>query len=1069
MPERPGPELRIDLLGGFRVAAGEAAVSEGAWRLRKARGLVKLLALTPEHRLHRDQAIEALWPEHDPSAASNNLRQALFVARRALDSCGEAGAARLAFAHDVLVLDGNGLVIDVEQFEAAAAEAERAPSLSRHRAALDLYRGELLPEDRFDEWATMRRASLREHHLRLLIDLAALHECDGDHGAAVAALQQALLDEPLHERTHRELMRIFALTGRRQRALAQFHLLRESLRREFADEPDGDTRRLYQDILTRKLGHESERDTEPTARQAQAPPRRSGNLPLQLTSFVGRDRELAEVVGLARRQRLLTLTGPGGCGKTRLALEAARALQREMADGVWLVELAGLGDGVLVAHALAAMLGVESRSTRPSTEAVAAHVGARQMLVVLDNCEHLIDACAALAEDLLMRCAHLRLLATSREPLHGAGEVVWRVPSLAPPEAEGLFAERALGASSRFALNDETAPAVAEVCRRLDGIPLAIELAAARVGVLAPAQIAERLRDSVAVLATGRRTALTRQQTLTATLDWSHELLDGQERTLFRRLGVFAGTSDLEAVESVCHGDLEVLGRLVDKSLVVTEERDGVARYRLFDIVRHYARERLAEAGERQRLETRHRSHYLRLAETLGADLDAPDARARLTREADELRFALRTALDAAPDVALRIGAALWRYWHDRGDRTEGARWLEAALTAMPEPSAIRAQALHGLSVLALRTSDHPRAMARASEAVTFYRGSSDRRALSEELHHLGTLAWVFSDYEGADRWCRESRRVAEEAREPAIAASVVHTLGVIATSRDDPETGRRLIAQGTEQLRVLPPDGEALLLPVAVGFGRVPRPGGRPPRLFLEQTFVTARLVRPAGAVGYALCDLAAATRDTGDVVGARGRLEESLTRFRHLRDELGAAQALAQLGNLLSAGGDHDLARELHEESLAIREAANDARAIGLSLLAGALAASRAGDPERAWGGVQAALALFERTDDGPGRGSAMLQLGYLAADAGRPRQARELDEEALALWRRFNPHTGWCAAVLLELAELDATLGEPERVPDRLEQALEIFAHNGDETGVAHCQKGLSDRANAALTAK
>lgn len=1059
--------MGIDLLGGFRVAAGGTPVDEAAWRLRKARGLVKLLALTPGHSLHREQVIEALWPDRQPTAASNNLRQALFVARRALDSCGDDGATRLELTHDVLALATERLRIDVEEFEAAAAEAERAPSVARHQAAIALYHGELLPEDRFDEWAAARRLALSERHITLLVDLARLLDDESDHAAAITALQQALVAEPLHERAHRELMRVYALTGRRQRALAQFHRLRESLRREFADEPDDETRRLYQDILTRRLEAEAASEPEPAGRRANPAPRRTGNLPLQLTSFIGRERELREVTGLALRHRMLTLTGPGGSGKTRLALEAAAALLRDVADGVWLVELAGLSDGALVPNAVGAVLGVESRSSRSSEDAVAAHVGERQMLVLLDNCEHVVGACARLVEALLSTCPNLRVLATSREPLHIASEVDWRVPSLSPSEATRMFADRATAVSSRFALSEENAAAVAEICRRVDGIPLAIELAAARVGVLAPAQIAERLRESLTVLAAGRRTALTRQHTLTATLDWSHDLLDADERRLLRRLGVFAGNCDVDAVEDVCKGDLDVLGRLVDKSLVVVEEHDGAARYRLLDTVRHYARQRLAQADEPARFEARHRAHYLSLAEALEPAIDQPDAGRRLAREGDELRWALRTALRAEPEVALRLAATLWRFWHDRGDRTEGARWLGAALKAAPDPTVLRARTLHGLSVLALRTSDHRRARATAGEAVDFYRAAGDRRALSEELHHLGTIEWVFADFAGAERWCEESRTMAEQAAENAVVASVLHTLGVIAASRRDTATGRELIADSLELLRELPDDGEPLLLPVALGYGRIPGDGAGAHRLFLEQTFVTARRVRPAGAVAYALCDLAATTRDTGETAVARTLLDESLTGFRRLGDDLGAAQALAQLGNLVSADGEHDLARELHEESLAAREAASDARGIGLSLLAIAVAAGHAAEPERAWASAARALALFDRTDDGPGRAAAVMQLGYLAADAGRLHEARELQERALALWSAFIKHTGWCPVILLELADLDVALGEPERVAGRVQQAAETFAHIGDRVGLAHCERALRGEANAALT--
>jgi predicted ATPase/DNA-binding SARP family transcriptional activator len=1060
-------ELRIDLLGGFCVAAGTQVVAEGAWRLRKARTLLKLLALSPEHSLHREQAIEALWPNVDVAAGSNNLRQALYVARRALDSCGEDGAQRLDLSHDVLTLTNGRLRIDVEAFESAVAAAAAAGSIEAYRNAAQLYTGELLPEDRFDEWAVAKRRALRERHLGLLVELARLSEDAGDHAAAAAALQQAVLEEPLHEHAHRELMRIYALTGRRQRALAQFHLLRESLRREVEDEPDETTRRLYRDILTRQPETDAAPEPAPAARRQTRARQHSDNLPLQLTSFVGRERELREVIGLARRHRLLTLTGPGGAGKTRLALEAARELIHDAPDGVWLVELAGLSDAALVPDAVAAALGVESRSARPSEQAIAAHVDTRAMVILLDNCEHLVGACAGLAEHLLTRCPNLRMLATSREPLHASGEVNWRVPSLSPREAATLFADRAAGVSSSFALSRENEAAVAEICTRVDGIPLAVELAAARVGVLAPAQIAERLRDSFAVLAAGRRTALTRQQTLAGTLDWSHELLDAEERRLFRRLGTFAGSVDLEAVEFVCEGSLDVLARLVDKSLVVVEDQEGASRYRLLETMRQYARERLAQAGEEARLQALHRERYLRVAETLEPDADDAETRARFSREVDELRWALRTALRADPDVALRMAAALWRFWHDRGDLNEGARWLEAALKAAPAPSVARARALHGLSVVAMRTSNHRRATATATEAVDFYRSSGDKRTLSEELHHLGTLAWVFVDFDGAERSCAESQRLAAATGEASILASVLHTLGVIETSRGRSTAGRELIGHSVRLLRELPPDAPALLLPVAVGYGRTRSPRGIPQRRFLEQTFVTARRVKPPAAVGYALCDLALASRQTGDTAAAQTLLEEALSLFRSRDDDLGSAQAMCLLGNLHSDQSEHEVARELHDESLALREAAHDARGIGLSLLAIAVAGANAEDPGRAWAAAERARELFDRTDDGPGRAAAVMQLGYLARDAGRTLEAQALQLEALKLWTDFNPHIGWCSSILLELAELEALLGDPEQSRERFAEALEACRSAGDDAGIAYCQEMLSVPVNGVLT--
>jgi predicted ATPase/DNA-binding SARP family transcriptional activator len=1060
-----GPVLRVEMLGGFKVTADRKVVAESAWRLRKARALVKLLALTPEHSMHRDQVIATLWPDLEHDAASNNLRQALFVTRRALDSVGDDGSARIQLTLDVLTLYSEGLEVDVKDFEAAAARVNGEASIENHRAAIEIYGGELLPEDRFEEWASVPREALKERYLALLLGLASLHQEAGDSSASIGALQQVLVAEPLHELAHRGLMRLYAMTGRRQRALAQFHLLREALRREFEDEPDVETRGLYQDILARRFGADENQEYFPPPRRAEMGDARAGNLPLQLTSFVGRGRELREVIGLARRHRLVTLTGPGGCGKTRLALEAAAALRQDAPDGVWLVELGGLSDAALVPDAVVSVLGAESRSARPSQDAAAAHVGHRRPLIVLDNCEHLVGACARLVEALLSACPNLRMLVTSREPLHAAGEVDWRVPSLPADEAARLFAERASSVSSRFALGEENAPAMAEICRRVDGIPLAIELAAARVGVLAPAQIADRLRDSLTVLSAARRTALTRQQTLIATLDWSHDLLDDDERQLFRRLGAFAGDFDLGAVEVVGGGDLDLLARLVDKSLVLAEEHDGSARYLLLDTVRHYAREKLAQAEEASPMATRHLVYYLELAETLGPFVSEPEPRRRLALEADEMRLALREAVRSEPDAALRLAAALWRFWHDRGDRTEGARWLERALQSAPEPSPVRAAALHGLSVLTLRTNDHDRALNTATEAVEYFRGSGDQRSLSEELHHLGTIAWVFADYPGGVRLCQESRRIAQEEGLTAVVASVLHTLGVIEASRNETKLAKHQIAQSVELLRELPPDGDLLFLPVAHGYARGPGPAYRH---FLEQTFVTARRVRPSGAVPYALCDLAATVRDAGDGHESRRLFEESVSLFRRCGDDLGAAQALCQLGNLLACAGEFELAHELHDESLAAREAAGDARGIGLSLLAISAAAIRTIELDHAHESAERALALFERTDDGPGLGAALMQLGHVTATRGEWLRARELQERALRAWRGFIPNARWCGDILLELAALDAALGDHDQVPMRIEQALESYGRIGDRLGVEQCRATSDELTNMALTA-
>lgn len=1082
-------DLRIELLGRFSVSAAGRPVDEAAWRLRKARSLVKLLALAADHRLHREHVMEALWPDREAAAAANNLRQAVFVARRALDSCGVDGGVRLVLQREVLRLTVEE--VDVEAFEIAAAAAHGSGDVERHRTAIALYRGELLPEDRFDEWAGGRRQALRERHLGLLVDIAGLLERDGDPAGAVAALQQALLEEPLHEEAHRRLMRLYVTTGRRQRALAQYHVLRTSLQREFEDEPDDETRRLYRDVLAGRLTERAQRETAAPGRRLAAgrPP---GNLPLQLTSFVGRERELGELVGLLERTRLLTLTGPGGCGKTRLALEASARLRRRFPDGVWLVELAGLvhADPEQVAQAVASVLGVESYSGRPFEDALTTHVGDGRLLVVLDTCEHLIDACAHLTAPLLGACPGLVVLATSREPLHVRGEVAWRVPSLSLPErtdgaavaelerseAVRLFCDRAANAASPFALSASNGAAVGELCRRLDGIPLAIELAAARTSVLTPGQIAARLHDSLAVLATADPSGLTRQGTLTAAIDWSHSLLQPDERILFRRLGVFAGGCWIESVEEICAGDdlasadvLDVLGRLVDKSLVIVDEEAGLARYRLLDTVRSYARDRLARAGERAAMEARHGRHFAALAEAaepglIGAHPEATQQRLEST-DAD-LQAALHRALSAEPEIGVRLAGALWRFWHARGSLTEGVRWLEATLRAAPGPSAARARALLGLSVLAVRVGDQPRARSAAEEAVSVCREIGDPLATADALHWLGCHHWLSGSLEGVRRHARESRALGERIGAPGVVAAVRHTMGVVEGSRRAAGARDQLDAS-LALLRTLAPDGEPLLLPLALGFLREARGAGVPPRLVLEETLLTARRVRPRHAVGYALADRAVVARDEGDHPRGRADLEEALSIFRRLGDTPGAAQVLGQLGNLRSVQGDHELARELHDESRALREAAGDARGLGWCLNDLGVAAARAGDRARAVAELARARALFERTDDRPGLIATLVHLGYVAADDGRPEAARELLERALWSYTEVLDDALCAAWVSIALAEIDVALHAAGRARERLHAAIVHFRRAGEGFGESWCERLLGELPDAALT--
>ncbi|MGH3145932.1 MAG: BTAD domain-containing putative transcriptional regulator, partial [Rubrobacter sp.] len=760
--EPPIRELvRIELLGGFRVSVGTRIIREKAWRLRKAAGLVKLLALEPGHRLQRDQAMEALWPNLGPKAATNNLYQALYVARRTLG----LGPRSLTLHDGRLALCPEGpLRVDAEIFEEAAQTARRSREPAAYRAALDLYAGDLLPGDRYERWVENRREELRSLYVALLIELARLYEDRGEGGRAIEAFERAVIVEPTREEAHLGMMRLYAAGGQSLRAIVQYERLQTILRSEVSGEPDNAARLLYHDILSGRLLPPS-----PPMPAEDAGPRRH-NLPSERSSFVGRERELAQIKRTLPMSGLLTLTGAGGCGKTRLALQAARDLEGLYPDGAWLVELALLSERTLVAQAFAGVLGVRERPGHSLTEALVDHLRTKNLLLILDNCEHLVGEVAALVDALLDTCPKLRILATSREALRVPGEVVWLLQPLSVPDVDRstanedfsgyesvrLFVERAQQRLPAFSLTSENAWSVAEICRKLDGIPLAIELATARTATLAVEQLAERMDDSLELLTVGNRTVEPRRRTLRAALDWSHEPLSKPERTLFRRLSVFAGGFSLEAAEAVgAVGNvgrgsdaLDLLSQLVEKSLVSVEEG---RRYRLLEPVRLYAQERLEESSEAQDARTRHAEHYLAFAEE--ADLVGPDQAEWLERLEVELAN-LRAALSwffagGYVERGTRLAAALGaRFWNMSGP-SEGKTWLECGLDGGVElPAALRARALNELGFIAMCLADYPRMTEAFEEGLALSRELGDERGIAMSLGPLRFAALHAKNHE---------------------------------------------------------------------------------------------------------------------------------------------------------------------------------------------------------------------------------------------------------------------------------------------------------------------------------
>lgn len=648
---------------------------------------------------------------------------------------------------------------------------------------------------------------------------------------------------------------------------------------------------------------------------AEFPPLRSlealsHNLPVQLTSFIGREREMAEVKRQLSAARLVTLTGAGGCGKTRLALQVAADLAEEYPDGVWLVELAPLREPGLVPQAVASALGVREEPGRGLTETLADRLGPRELLLLLDNCEHLVGACAELADALLRACAKLKILDTSREPLGVAGEVTWRVPSLSLPDPghlpplealtqyEGvrLFVDRATLGKPDFKVTGGNALQVARISHRLDGIPLAIELAAARVKVLTVEQIDERLDDRFRLLTGGVRTALPRHQTLRAAVDWSYDLLSLQERLLFGRLSVFAGGFTLEAAERVCSGDgldesevLGLLSGLVDRSLAVAEERSGKARYSLLNTMRQYAREKLEESGQEALPRTRHLDWCVSLAERAEPELTGPDQAEwldRLEAEHDNLRAALTWSVNrrAGVEAGLRLGGALWRFWWQRGYQSEGRGWLEQALSAPADgPPAARAKALRAAGVMAGDHADYAASRAFLEESLAIAREFRDAEGVALALGNLGVVARRQGDFAAARPLHEESLALHRQVGEKRGISLSLGNLGVVAMYQGDHEAARAHLEEG------LTIDRE------------------------LGDTFGIA------GGL-YRLGDLA---RTQGDYRRATALHHEALALFRELGNKEGVPSSLERLAGVAVAQDDCDRAARLFGAAEALRHA--------------------------------------------------------------------------------------------------------------------------------------------------
>ena len=682
--------------------------------------------------------------------------------------------------------------------------------------------------------------------------------------------------------------------------------------------------RVYQVV------HPQLRQEFPALRSLEATP---NNLPQQATSFIGREKELAELQRLLGGTRLLTLTGSGGCGKTRLCLQVAADSLERFPDGVWLVELAPLLDPLLVAQTLATVLGLKEEPGRPIRQTLTDYLKDKRLLLLLDNCEQVLDGCAQLANTLVRQCPNLTILASSREALGIGGEQAYRVPSLSLPdlnqthtpasvvpfEAVQLFTDRALLARPDFQVNDHNAATLVSICYRLDGIPLAIELAAARVRSLSVKEINSRLDQRFRLLTGGSRTALPRQQTLRSLIDWSYDLLKDPERRLLQRLSVFAGGWAMEAAEQVCASDgveqrdiLDLLTSLCDKSLVLVEQNDGHSRYRLLETVRQYARERLLESGGAETVRQRHRDYFLAMAEEAEPKLTGAEQAVwlhRLDEEHDNLRSALTwsSATGGNATGGLRLAGALWWFWYVRGYFGEGRGWLSGLLAAVPsgQAAAARAKALNGAGRLARQQSDYPAAQALLEASLAIQRQLGDRGGIAASLNSLGLMAWDQGDYPSARGLYEESLAIRRELGDRWGIAVSLNNLGGVAFDQ-----GHYLAA-----------------------------------RALHEESLAIRRELGDRRGLAQSLGNLGNVAREQGHYPVSRALFEECLVIFQDVGDRQGIAFSIGNLGNVALVEGDNASARALFKQSIAIRQELGDRWGIaelleGLSYVAFALA---------------------------------------------------------------------------------------------------------------------------------
>jgi predicted ATPase/DNA-binding SARP family transcriptional activator len=975
----------------------------------RERTLLARLLLSANRVVSADRLAEDLWSGRPPPHSMATLRVYISRLRRVLGP--HAGALltqapgyRLNVAADEL---------DAARFErlVLAAEADLAagradPAALTLRAALDLWRGPALSDVADLDFARAEANRLEEARLTALESRVDADLACGRHAALVAELDGLAARYPLRERLTGQHVLALYRCGRQAEALRAYGQLRTRLAEELGIDPSPVLQRLHERILRQDPGldwvmngsavqsptppgpgpdgqpGETAEPGATAAPPAQPDPATTPALPVETTSFVGREAELDTIEELLGLSRLLTLTGPGGSGKSRLALRAGAQAAGRYADGVWLAELAPISRPELVVPVVAQVLSALEEPGRTLLDGIATRLASTEALLIVDNCEHVIDAAAEMIAALLRRCPRLRILATSQTRLGVPGEASWPVPPLTVPgpevtgpaaaaEAESvrLFCDRAALARPGFTLTGQNAGPVSDICRQLDGIPLAIELAAARISALTTIQLSARLDNRFRLLTGGNRAGLPRHRTLEAAIEWSHDLLSETERVCFRRMAVFAGGCTIDAVEAVCPDPalpldvvFETVTGLVDRSLLTTEERFGSMRYGMLESIHQYALRRLAAAGETGDLHRRHRAWLLDFAGQ--AELAGPDQAAwldLLEAERDNFRAAMersRRSPDAAgrdPVFALAVSGALAPFWMVRGPVAVGRGVLDAALAeAGPRPDPrLRAIALDGAGQLASVQGDQDGQWAYQQESLSIWRELGDDPRVASCLGDLGSVAHIRGDYPAAQSLYTEALELAERAGDGQLMGRALSGLGRLALHQGDLREATKYYLESMARF---------------TDIGDLRR-----------ATLILGNL----GVVATHLGDLGLAER----------RLTEHLDNARRLGDPKLTGGALTNLGMIAYRLGDHERAADLHQQALDLSEQVGDRRLQVAALVNLGLAAARRPDYPAAARYLLRGLAVAEAIGERRSVAECLEELAAVESAAGFPARAATL----------------------------------------------------------------------------